>query len=154
MSATIEGQGSIPGLVTLVGKLREVIDLLRLSAGDPTLAERNVRTAGNVAITDTAIVDGATQPWGDLSQIYSTMIVTFTQASGRLRYSIDGENPQPDGSSGVQIASGGGIYTIRGSENIRSFKVVGETGQSGNATFQLFQAPGFTVGTSPVGVVR
>jgi hypothetical protein len=145
MAGILSGEAFAPGLDSAVARLIEIARLLRLTAGDPSQAERNTRTVNNLAVTDTAIVGGSLQPWWDQTVDYSTAIVTFTEASGRLRYSIDGQPPQPDGSSGVQIPSGGGILTVRGAQNIRDFQVVGETGQSGNMTVQLFQAPSFSL---------
>lgn len=145
MAGTLAGEAILPGLAETVTRLGEVARLLRLSAGDPTQAERNTITENNVTVTDAAIVGGTTQPWGSRTVDFSTMVVTVTEASGRLRYSIDGTPPQPDGSSGVQLASGGGVLTIEGAENIRDFQIIGETGQSGNLTVQLFQAPAFSL---------
>ena len=145
MAGVITGEAALPGLAEAVNRLGEAVRLLRLSAGDPSQAERNTITENNVSVTDAAVVGGTTQPWGSRTVDFSTMVVTLTEASGRLRYSIDGTPPQPDGSSGVQLPSGGGVLTVEGAENIRDFQIVAETGQSGNMTVQLFQAPAFSL---------
>ncbi len=126
------------GLWSRIAKtLVSILDTLRYMGGDPERAERAIFLGDAQAVTDTAItfVEQAV----DRSQVWSTMILQFTQASGSLRYDITGRGPTAAG-RGFQFASGGGPLTIVGAENIRNFRVIAETGQAGNFTPMLFKA--------------
>lgn len=115
----------------------DIIQLLRLIAGDPILAERAQLLIDATTVTDAAIVTiPETQ---DFARTYSTMVLRFTVASGNGRYDITGGNPTQ--TRGVQIPTGGGELTIRGAENIRRFRVIGEVGQVLNFSGFLFSSP-------------
>lgn len=117
--------------------LKGIWATLAYMGGDPERAERAILLSDAIPVTDTALA--FYEEAIDRSKTYSTMILQFTQASGSLRYDITGRNPTAAG-RGFQFASGGGPLTIRGAENIRNFRVIAETGQSGNFTAMLFKA--------------
>lgn len=138
MTQQLEGTFQAPGFW---GAIQTIISLLRLTANDPSQAERCVFTSAPTAVTATAIVTIAQAQ--DRSKTYSTLILWFTSGSGSGRRTIDGSQPTAAGTQGVQIPAGGGQYTIRGAENIRNFQLIAETGQSMSFTAELFQAATF-----------
>lgn len=112
--------------------------LLRLIAGDPSQAERAVFTSAPVAVSDTVIT--VIQQAQDFTQVYSTALLTFTAGSGSGRRTLDGSAPTATGSQGVPVPAGGGTLEIHGADNIRGFRIIGETGQALSFTAELFQS--------------
>lgn len=120
--------------------VRRIRDLMGLLAGDPRLAETAQVFLAATAVTDAAVVSIAEAQ--EETRLWSLLFLQFTQASGRLRFDITGGNPTAAG-RGIQIPSGGGEFLLRGTENIRRFRLITETGELANFSGILFQAPAF-----------
>lgn len=68
---------------------------------------------------------------------YSWLVIVFDSTAGSGRYSF--ANNQSAAGGGFEIPSGGGPLTVFGSEQIRNFKMIAETGQTLPFTYGLFQ---------------
>ncbi len=128
------------GLAKLVTFAKQAVDLLKFMAGSPDVAERAVFLSDSTALT--ALGDPIPAVAGvsdDMSQVFTSMLIQFTQASGSLRYDITGRGPTAAG-RGFQFPSGGGLLQVIGAQNIRNFRLIAETGQVANFTVMLFKA--------------
>ena len=124
------------GIAKLVSIAKSILEKLRYVAGDPEVAERAVFLGDAQAVTDAAVV--VVEQAIDRSQVYSTLLIQFTQASGAVRYNITGRAPTQ--TRGLQFPAGGGMLEIGGAENIRNFQVICEAGVTANFTPMLFKA--------------
>lgn len=61
-------------------------------------------------------------------EVFSSLVITFDQASGLGFYRIDGVAASP--TVGVEIPAGGGILTIQGSDNIKGFSMAAQAAQT------------------------
>lgn len=57
-------------------------------------------------------------------ETFSSLVITFDQASGAGFYRIDGVPASP--TVGVEIPAGGGILTIQGDDNIKGFSMAAQ----------------------------
>lgn len=124
------------GIAKLVNIAQAILEKLRYVAGDPESVERAVFLTDEQAVTDAAVsfVEQAV----DRSQVWSTMLIQFTEASGALRYNVTGREPTQ--TRGLQFPTGGGTLEINGAENIRNFRVICEAGNTAAFVALLFKA--------------
>jgi hypothetical protein len=95
-----------------------------------------IAAESNATVTDAAAFS---IPNTDNMQIlYSTLIVATDEASGKGRYLTSGRRPSALG-QGAPLPSGGAIVKVRGNEQIRKFQLIGETGQTLNVWWALYQ---------------
>jgi hypothetical protein len=127
-------EGFIP--TAYIPALIEIIELLKLNAGDPAKADKALFYEQNT-VADTAVVK-LTRTQAQ-AENYSILIVTFSETSGRGRYQITGSDPTAAG-VGMPIISGGSTLTIRGIDNINNFRMIAETGQAMQYNALLFKA--------------
>jgi hypothetical protein len=126
-----------------VPALVEIIQLLRLSAGDPAKTDKALfYEQGNVVDTAITVVARVQAQ----AESYSIMIIQFSETSGRGRYQMTGANPTAAG-VGMPIISGGTQLTIRGVDNINNFKMIAETGQAMQYNALLFKAQAWMTGS-------
>lgn len=126
-----------------VPALVEIIELLRLSAGDPSKTDKALfYEQGSVADTAVSVITRVASQ----AESYSVLIVQFSETSGRGRYQITGANPTAAG-VGMPIISGGSQLTIRGVDNINNFKMIAETGQAMQYNALLFKAQAWMSGS-------
>jgi hypothetical protein len=117
MAATIEA-----GVIRTIA-----LELLILLRSDARLRELQGINAPRAAYFDRRSITGAgaanTYKINEAQQeIFSSLVITFDQASGAGSYRVDGIDALP--LTGVEIPAGGGILTIQGSDNIRGFSMV------------------------------
>jgi hypothetical protein len=74
-------------------------------------------------------------------QVFSYLVFTTDENSGKGRFRIDSQNPNVSVSppEGIPIFSAGFETTISGHENIKGFRVMAESGATLNYSWQLFQ---------------
>ncbi len=120
--------------------IAKLVELIKYIAGAPDVAERATFLSDSTALTAAgdplAPVPGVSD---DRSQVFTSMDIQFTQASGSLRYDFTGRGPTAAG-RGFQFPSGGGMLSVSGAENIRNFRLICETGQLANFTVILYKS--------------
>jgi hypothetical protein len=91
---------------------------------------------GNVTVTDAAIF---TIPGTDnMQQQFSSLVFATDEISGKGRYLTSGRQPTAAG-QGVPVPTGGALAEITGNDQIRKFQIIGETGQTLNLWYGVFQ---------------
>src|SRR5262245_24411471 len=74
--------------------------------------------------------------------IFSFMVLVLDKSAGDGRYMINGDLPTAAG-HGIQLAGGNGagttVLTLTGQENMRSFRIIAETGNLLPYALQLFR---------------
>jgi hypothetical protein len=123
----------------LMDALRQLIGLLTNDKAQRLLTAQNAAAVvkeGNLTITDADVV---TIPNTDnQQQQFSTLIIVTDETSGKGRYLTSGRRPTAGG-QGIPLPTGGAIAEITGNDQIRKFQIIGETGQTLNLWYGLFQ---------------
>lgn len=114
----------------------EIIELLKLTAGDPSKADKAIAFEQGT-VTDTAV--STVLRLAAQAEVWSILMIQFSEASGRGRFLITGANPSAAG-FGMPILSGGTLLTIKGVDNINNFRMIAETGQSMEFNALMFKA--------------
>lgn len=107
------------------GVLRTIaLELLVLLRSDAKLRELQGINAPRASYFDRQSITGANVYTIAQAQqeTFSSLVITFDQASGLGNYRVDGTPASP--TVGVEIPAGGGILTIQGSDNIKGFSMV------------------------------
>jgi hypothetical protein len=116
--------------------LKEMVELLRLLAGDPKTIDK-AQYFEQGLVTDTAV--SFIQRVASYSEEYSILMVQFSETSGRGRFDMTGGDPTAAG-RGMPILAGGSLIVVRGVDNINRFKMIAEVGQSMQYNALLFKA--------------
>lgn len=128
--------------------LQEVVQSLRLFVENDfelrkTQAENSPLASGfqqGTAAAGTQITDAAITVF-DAAQTgvrrFSYIEVLIEDTAGACRYTLDGSNPTAAG-RGHRVPAGGANLTIPGAENVKNFKIIGETGAVAPFTMQGF----------------
>lgn len=132
--STFEAQ--IPGLAKLVAMLgafvRDDKDLrLEQAKNAPQASYFGQQTVTSAAVFE--IPEATSEAQG-----FSGAVIFLDAASGAGRYTIHGTPPTAAG-RGIPIPAGGAVIDIDGTVNVTRFKVIAETGQTLNLTYQLFK---------------
>ena len=122
-------QAFSPGLI-------EVVELLRLIAGDPLSTDRALYYEQGI-VTDAAVRQISRTV--SQSEVFSVLTVAFAGSSGAGRYQVTGAFPTAAG-VGMPILAGGYVLTIRGNDNINNFRMIAETGETMEFNALLFKA--------------
>jgi ABC-type glycerol-3-phosphate transport system substrate-binding protein len=93
-------------------------------------------SSGNATVTDAATfaIPGA----DNSQQRFSLCIVVTDEDSGKGRFEF-GKVPTAAGDVGAPFPSGGAYVPIRGNDQIRKFLLIGETGETLNVWWGLYQ---------------
>lgn len=132
---------------TLQG-LRDVVEALRLFVENDyklrqTQAQNSPLAAGfqqgtaaaGTQITDAVITRFEAAQSG--TQKFSYIEVLIEDTAGACRYTLDASTPTAAG-RGHKVPAGGSTLTIPGAENVKNFKIIGETGTTAPFTMQGF----------------
>lgn len=129
-------EGQIPGLARLVEFIRLFVQndfsLRKVQAAN---APRAIY-GQPITVTDAAVFR-LPQAVAE-NTAFSFMVVALDIASGSGRYTIDASNPTAAG-RGIEVPAGGSVIYIEGSDNIKNFGLIGETGQTLVGWAQPFQ---------------
>jgi hypothetical protein len=129
-------------LDTTVQRLGEVAEALRLFVENDlklrrTQAENSPIASGfqQGTIADTAVTRFDAAQSG--AQKFSYIEVLIEDTAGSCRYTLDTSDPSAAG-RGHKVPAGGSTLTIPGSENVKNFKIIAETGNTAAFTMQGF----------------
>lgn len=89
----------------------------------------------NATLTASAIVK---IPEAQQQETFYQVQVFFPTSAGSARYTLNGVVPTAGG-NGIPIPSGGYTLTITGSDNIKNFQMICETGQTALFVYQLYK---------------
>jgi len=134
-------ENTLKGLQEVTESLRLFVEndlkLRRTQADNSPLAIgfQQGTAAAATQITDAAITRFDAAQTG--TQKFSYIEVLIEDTAGACRYTLDASSPSAAG-RGHKVPAGGANLTIPGSENVKNFKIIAETGAVAPFTMQGF----------------
>lgn len=132
----LSGTLDVPGLKKIVDQLGKFItDDQELRAIQSAHAAQ-IAYFGSGTLDENTIVNISQAQDGSVK--FSYLVVMFDESAGRGRYTIHGQ-PPTKGGFGFPIPSGYSTVTVHGSENIRAFQMIAQTGYTLPFSWGLFR---------------